>query len=77
MVTLFGVVTHKFEGGRLFSWGMGYFGCSGHNSDNHVLEPQIIATLEGKKIVDFQSGDFYTMVLTEGMKVAVVNNNSN
>ncbi|XP_017782464.1 PREDICTED: E3 ubiquitin-protein ligase HERC2 isoform X2 [Nicrophorus vespilloides] len=51
--------------GKVYSWGKGEGWRLGHETDEHVRFPQMIQTLEGKKIIKLSLGTGHVLALTE------------
>ena len=52
------------EGGRVYTFGLGQYGQLGHGNYTNRTSPSLVKALEGKHVIQVQSGDKRTMALT-------------
>lgn len=55
------------NGGELYTWGRGTYGCLGHSENTDKYVPTLVKALQGHKIVDVAlgSGDSHTLCVTD------------
>lgn len=57
--------------GRVYTWGVGFYGCLGHGDETALATPKLVEKLRGERIVSASGGAFHSMTVTEAGRVFV------
>jgi len=57
------------EGGELWTWGCGFSGALGHNSEHHLSIPTMVESLSAEKIIGASAGKAHTAVVSSDGKI--------